>query len=444
VEGQPERASHWWGGRRLSEQQAFKQQVERDFRWNFGVNLIDAVFYSLGLNLVSQATIMPLLVSELTDSKVLIGLIPATYRVSYLLPQILTANYTGRLRVNKPLVLLVGSVGERLPYLLIGLAIWGLASPAPAWALALFFLLWATTAASNGTITPAWYSMIAKVIPVERRGLWSGLGRGLGALLAIAGAKLSESILVRWPFPANYAICFVLAFVAVMISFGGLALTREPASPAVKPKTGQWEYLRQLPALLRRDGNYVRYLVARTVANLGAMAAGFLMVYGKESVPGAIGQVGTLTAILVASQAAMNVVWGLIADRMGHKVVLVAAAVAMAGAAAAALWVPSVPGLWVAFGLLGLSLSAESVSHMNIILEFCVPEDRPTYIGLTNTLLAPGMLAPVLGGWLATRAGYPGLFGVAIAFSVLGGLVLAIWVREPRESRTDPVWPSDV
>jgi MFS family permease len=423
---------------RLTERERFEQQVETHLRWNFGVNLIDAIFYSLGLNLVSQATIMPLLVSELTDSKVLIGLIPATYRVSYLLPQILTANYTERLRVNKPLVLLLGSVGERLPYLLIGLAVWGLASPAPAWALALFFLLWATTAASNGTITPAWYSMIAKVIPARRRGLWSGLGRGLGALLAIAGAKLSEYILVRWPFPANYAICFVLAFLAVMISFAGLALTREPASPTVKPRTSQWDYLRQLPALLRRDHNYVRYLVARTVANLGAMAAGFFMVYGKEQVPGAIGQVGTLTAILVGSQAAMNVMWGLVADRLGHKVVLVGGTVAMAGAAAVALWAPSVAGLWVAFGLLGLSLSAESVSHMNIILEFCAPEDRPTYIGLTNTLLAPGMLAPVLGGWLATRAGYSGLLSVAIVLSLLGGAVLAIWVREPREVGSSP------
>jgi MFS family permease len=416
----------------VTEQQRFERQVETHFRWNFRVNLIDAIFYSLGLNLVSQATIMPLLVSELTDSKVLIGLIPATYRVSYLLPQILTANYTERLRVNKPFVLLVGSVGERLPYLLIGLAVWRLASPAPAWALALFFLLWGMTAASNGTVTPAWYSMIAKVIPVQRRGLWSGLGRGLGALLAIAGAKLSEYILVHWAFPVNYALCFVLAFVAVMVSFAGLALTREPASPTVKPRTSQSDYMRQIPVLLRRDQNYVRYLVARTVANLGAMAAGFFMVYGKEQIPGALGQVGTLTAILVGSQAAMNVVWGLIADRMGHKVVLVGGALAMAAAAVMVLWAPSTIGLGVAFALLGLSLSAEAVSHMNIILEFCAAEDRPTYIGLTNTLLAPGMLAPVLGGWLATWGGYRGLFGTAIVFSLVGGVLLALWVREPR------------
>ena len=75
----------------MTEQDSFQRQVEANLPWNFGVNLVDAIFYSLGLNLVSQATIMPLLVSELTASKVAIGLIPATYSVSYLLPQILAA-----------------------------------------------------------------------------------------------------------------------------------------------------------------------------------------------------------------------------------------------------------------------------------------------------------------------------------------------------------------
>ena len=72
---------------------------------------------------------------------------------------------------------------------------------------------------------------------------------------------------------------------------------------------------------------------------------------------------------------------------------------------------------------------------MNIILEFCSPEDRPTYIGLTNTLLAPARtLAPILGGWLATWAGYRGMFLVALVASILGGLMMTFWVREPRRA----------
>ena len=63
----------------MSDQDSFQQQVNRNFRWSFGANLWDSAFITLGLNLVSQTTIMPLLVSELTTSKVAIGLIPAIY-----------------------------------------------------------------------------------------------------------------------------------------------------------------------------------------------------------------------------------------------------------------------------------------------------------------------------------------------------------------------------
>ena len=56
----------------------------------------------------------------------------------------------------------------------------------------------------------------------------------------------------------------------------------------------------------------------------------------------------------------------------------------------------------------GADLVADWVSSLNIILEFCDPADRPTYIGLTNTLLAPSIvMVPLIGAWLATVIGYP-------------------------------------
>jgi len=418
----------------MAEQEAFERQIKAHAAWNFGANLWDIAFITFGLNLVSQTTIMPLLVSELTPSKIAIGLIPAIYSLGYLLPQLLTASYAESLRVNKPFVLLLGGLGERVPYLLIGLVVLGLAGTAPALTLVLFFLLLAPTAASNGVATPAWYSMIAKVIPRQRRGLWSGIARSLGALLGIAGATFSGQLLANWPFPQNYGYSFLIAFVFVAISWLGLASNREPASPTVKPRTPLVSYLRRLPQVLRRDPNYLRFLAGRSLANLGAMGAGFLMVHGKENIAGAVEQVGALTAILVGTQAVMNLLWGLVGDRRGHKTVLGGAAFAMALAAGAAWLAHSLPWLWAAFILLGVATSADAVSGMNIILEFCAPEDRPTYIGLTNTLLAPAKtLAPILGGWLATWAGYRGMFLAALVVSILGALALTLIVREPRQ-----------
>ena len=417
----------------MSDETSFHREVEANFRWNFSVNLVDIALIMFGLNLVSQATIMPLLVSQLTSSKIAIGLIPALYSLGYLLPQLLTASFAERLLYKKPFVMLLGGLGERGPFLLIGLVVWSLAGPAPAVALVVFFLLLAISAICNGVATPAWFDLIAKVIPVHKRGLWSGVANSLGAFLGIAGAALAGRILTDWPFPRNFGLCFILAFVAMVMSWVGLALNREPASPTVKPHTGLGHYLKQLPGVLRRDGNYVRFLISRSVANLGGMAAGFFMVYAVERFALGGTEVGTLTGILVGSQAVMNLLWGVIGDRKGHKAVLCGTAFSV-GLATLTLWAASAPPwLWITFILLGVSMAGDSVSGMNIILEFCAPEDRPTYIGLTNTLLAPAKaLAPLFGGWLATWAGYREMFVVALVVAALGGGLLTLWVREPR------------
>lgn len=129
-----------------------------------------------------------------------------------------------------------------------------------------------------------------------------------------------------------------------------------------------------------------------------------------------------------------NVLWGWIGDRAGHKIVLVLSVFLLALAALIAWSAESEISLIVAFILLGASISGDGISRFSIVLEFAVPEDHPTYIGLTNTLLAPIVaLGPVLGGWLATVLDYPGMFLTSAVISLVGGVMLLVWVREPRK-----------
>lgn len=413
--------------------QASTKADDRNLGWNFTVNLIDIAFITLGISLVSRDTVLPVLVSTLSDSNVAVGLIAALYGLGIYLPQLFTANFTERLPYKKPFVMLVGSVGERLPYLLMGAAVWVFAAPAPNVALILVLGCLALTGFAAGAATPAWYDLIAKVIPVRRRGVWSGLGHGIGALMAIFGAFLVGRILDDYPYPNNFALLFLLAFIATCISFVGLALNREPPSPIVKEQVSTQRYFRQLPDVLRANVNYRRFFISRTVVLLGAMANSFFIIYGGQRFGLDGATIGLLTATLVASQAVMSLVWGVVGDRMGHKVVLTGAAFLLALAALNTLLAPSQSWLILSFAFLGASSSGDAVSGLNIILEFAAPEDRPTYIGLTNTLLAPTIvLAPILGGWLATVAGFPVLLGVAAVVAATGGALLLRWVREPR------------
>jgi MFS family permease len=414
-------------------QQSIDETVQANFRWNFNVNILDITFITLGLSLISRETVMPVLVSSLTDSKLAIGLIPAVFSLGFYLPQLLTANFTERLTYKKPFVMLVGSVGERLPYLIIALTIWAFALTAPTLTLTVFYFGVGIAAFSAGIATPAWFDMIAKVIPVQRRGVWSGLGHGLGALMGIIGAYFVGRILETYLFPNNFALLFALAFVAVAISWVGLALNREPPSKMVKEHTTTGQYFSRLPTIIRSNDNYAHFLISRTVIQLGAMATGFFMVFGTETFGITGAGVGFLTGVLIASTAVMNLVWGVIGDRLGHKLVLAGAAFAMSAAALMALLATSQSWLVAAFILLGAYLAADQVSGLNIILEFCREEDRPTYIGLTNTLLAPILItAPLIGGLLATWAGYSGLFIASVLIAGIGALMLTFWVHEPR------------
>jgi MFS family permease len=409
------------------------QTAQANLTWNFTVNLIDIAFITLGISLVSRDTVLPVLVSTLTDSNLAIGLIAALYGLGIYLPQLFTANFTERLLYKKPFVMLVGSFGERLPYLLMGVAVWFFAVPAPNLALVLVLGCLALTGFAAGAATPAWYDLIAKVIPVQRRGVWSGLGHGIGALMAIFGAFLVGRILDSYPYPNNFALLFLLAFLATCISFVGLALNREPPSPMVKEHVSTRHYFRRLPGILRANANYRRFFISRTVVILGTMANAFFIIYGSQRFALDGAAIGALTAALVASQAVMSLVWGVVGDRAGHKAVLASAAALLALASLNTLLAPSQSWLFLSFILLGAASSGDGVSGLNIILEFAAPEDRPTYIGLTNTLLAlPIVLAPILGGWLATVAGFPVLLGAAAVLAATGSALLAFWVHEPR------------
>jgi MFS family permease len=219
----------------------------------------------------------------------------------------------------------------------------------------------------------------------------------------------------------------------MVISWVGLALNREPESPVVKASIPLRHYFKQLPDILQHNLNYRRYLISYSISRLGAMATGFFLVYANTQFNLSGSQVGLLTGTLIGSQAVMGLVWGWIGDRRGHKLVLTGSTFAMMLATLVVWPATSQVAIIAAFILLGIAMAGDQVSRFNIVLEFAAPEDQPTYIGLTNTLLAPVMtLAPLIGGWLATWVGYQGMFVTAMLIAGLGGLLLTWWVREPR------------
>jgi len=61
--------------------------LQKHLRFNFTVGMFDGGFFGLGVGFASFAAIIPLFVSQLTHSALLIGLVPAIHNVCWQLPQ---------------------------------------------------------------------------------------------------------------------------------------------------------------------------------------------------------------------------------------------------------------------------------------------------------------------------------------------------------------------
>jgi MFS family permease len=411
--------------------------IQRAYLRNFTVNVLDGAFFGLGLSFTSLVTVLPLFVSHLTPSPLVIGLIPLVWNMGWLLPQLFTANYVQSLARKKPMVLVM-SFTERLPYLLMAGIALGLPLVGPGLGLVGFFLAFGWTCLGGGLTATAWQEMIAKIMPPRRRGTFFGTQNFMAGLLSSAGAVIAGRVLEVYPYPANFAVCFALTFVAMMVSFAFLAMTVEPPVPASHARLSQREYWRQLPTVLRENPNFARFLLTRAVAWLGTMGTGFLTVYAVNRLGATPGELGLFTAASMIAQTGANLVLGLWGDRTGHKRVLEFAGLCSVGAMASA-WLAGTPAwFYLAYALVGVATAGNIVSGLSIVLEFGPPAQRPTYIGLTNTLLAPfAGMAPLFGGWLAGVAGYPAMFALAALLSLLGFGLLGFTVREPR--RLHPV-----
>jgi MFS family permease len=408
-------------------------EVERNYRHNFIFNALDGATFWLGYSFIAPSIILPLYISRFTDNPFIIGLIPFFNATLFLVPQLFTSNFIERAPVKKIFPVIYGFFGERVPLFLLPITVYFFAIDRPQLALWLAIFLYAWHIFGAGVIIVGWQDMIAKVIPVDRRGRFFGITNFGGTATGILGAVAVALVLERYEFPMGYVLAFGAAAVLVLLSWFFIAQTREIPVYNSKPRVSQLTYLRSLPAIVRRDHNFSRFLVSQTVIAISNMAVGFLIVYSirKWGLPDSYA--GGYVIALQAGQSVSNLLFGFLSDKKGHKINLEISVLVGVLSMALAVVAPSPVWFYPIFFMRGVTVAAALLSGISITMEFSRPEDRPTYIGLANTI--PGVVggvAPLLGAWLAASAGYQSLFILAAVIGSAGFALLRWSVREPR------------
>jgi MFS family permease len=94
-------------------------------------------------------------------------------------------------------------------------------------------------------------------------------------------------------------------------------------------------------------------------------------------------------------------------------------------------WLP--PALFAAlFAFLGAARTGLDAGGFNFLLDLAPHDDRPIYIGLTNTVVGLATLLTAAGGLIVHFAGPRALFVIA-ALLYLGGGACLLRTHEPRQ-----------
>jgi MFS family permease len=193
--------------------------------------------------------------------------------------------------------------------------------------------------------------------------------------------------------------------------------------------------------VFKQDHVFRRFIFARQIVGLSALSTPFYMPYALEQLGLPEQVAGRYTSIGVIGSILAAVTFGWLNEHHGSKRVLLISLSLSVLVPAMALLVPLLLtdptalawGYSAVFFCLSAYMSSMLPGWMTYVLEWAPEAQRPTYVGLTNTLNGIVPLFSTLGGLILQRTGenYHLLFAITVA-GLLLAWPLALSLSEPR------------
>jgi len=413
---------------------SMEKYIRAHLRYNVTMNLLDGAFFGLALGFGSFATIIPLFVTQLTDSAILIGLAPAFHAIGWQLPQLFNAGQVARAREYKPIVL-QNTKHERIPFLVLGITAFLIPVIGIKTALVITFLALAWQGLGGGFTANPWANFISKIIPPESRGTFLGIQGALANLTISVAAVGAGYLLETVAFPGNFGVSFLTASLLFGASYVALAKTREPRDEEKVVSEKQAHFWEDAKRVLKKDKNFNWFLVTRFLMMFATMGFGFFILLGLRRFDMDSITAGYLTAALTLAQTVANGGMGWLGDKIGHRAMLIVGAVSAVLSSIIAWFAPTIAWLYPAFILSGIGNVALWTIGIAFTVGFGTDMERPTYIGLSNTLVTPATVAaPIIGGWLVDRFGFESTFGLAALAGIITTGILIFVVKDPHKN----------
>jgi MFS family permease len=419
-----------------NEEAAYERFVWDNLPRNFAGHFLHGMLGMTGFRLFNAPTFLPAYLYMLSGSDLVVGLGQSLQQLGGAISPIVGATQIEHRKRVLPVSILMGTL-MRIQILGVAVAGFFLHGRPLLMAILGFLFLFGLF---NGPQTVAFQLLLAKVIPISRRGLLQAVRNVTGGAIA-AGLAWAAGRYIIGPnlFGNGYGTTFLLAFVLTSLGLTALRLLmREPDLPRVREKSRLRDRVREFPAMLAADRDFMFFMVAQTLATAARVAAPFYILFAGRSMSLDGANLGLVSLAFLGADTVTNLGWGLAGDRFGFRVSFVASLILWIASTVLLMSAPGAGGearmvIFAAFFGLGAAQSGFLMSSQTLVLEFGVREEIAMRLALVATAQgAMSAAGPLAGGLIAAVFGYPALFSVSMAFLVAALVILLTLVREPR------------
>jgi MFS family permease len=321
----------------------------------------------------------------------------------------------------------------RLSYLLIAFVPWLDIFHIPLGTLAVWLLILGTIPAHFFNV--GWFPLIAEAVNERSRAGLVTARMMISYMVTALFSFLFGQLLSYVDFPYNYALMYLVGFVASMVSMFYLLKLKIPDSVPVARQPGA----RLSLALIRQEAGkhpgLSRIIMNTFMHGMGLWLAAPLYILryvreldAKDAWIGLSGTIATLAAILATP------VWRKLMTRWGKSLTLKRTIVLIGLYPIAVGLLPSLNLILLAIAFYNVIAPGVNLSHFTTLLEVTPEENRPGYTSWYISLVNTGaFIGPLVGVWAADRIGIAPTLIVCGVLSIVGSTSFWWWPVKDNE-----------
>ncbi|MDP1597621.1 MFS transporter [Phenylobacterium sp.] len=412
---------------------AYEKFVWANLKRNYIGHYLHGMLGMTGFRLINAPTFLPAYLHMLSGSNTIVGLGLALQQLGGVLSPIVGANQVEHRTKVMPAALWMGGLA-RLQIIGMALAGWFLSGQSRVVAIIGFMFLFGLF---MGTQRVVFSMLLAKVIPISRRGRLQAWRNATGGLIAAGLAYLAGRYFIDANLFGNgYSTTFIFAFALTSLGLTALRLLMiEPEPPTVRARSRLIDRFKDFPALLAEKG-FLYFMIVQMLAITARMAVPFYVLFASSTIELNGKNLGLLSLAFLGADTISNLVWGYLGDKTGFRLIMLISLLLWVGSTVLLMGAHDFLPIFLAFSGLGAAQSGYMMSAGTMILEFGDRDEMPMRIAFSATAEGiMGSIGPLLGGVISSTLGYGPMFSISIAFLIAALIVLITLVKEPRTAR---------